>query len=236
MANEVITAIRQELKQQADEKTIASAQHYFKEKVAFYGVKTASVGEIAREYFTEIQSQGKQKIFALCEELFKSGYIEESFIACEWAYRLSNKFEPDDFTTFEHWLGKYVSNWATCDTLCNHTIGSLVEKYPQFIEKLKQWTKSENRWLKRAAAVTLIIPAKNGKFLRDIFEIADSLLTDKDDLVQKGYGWMLKEASKMHQTEIFDYVMKNKQVMPRTALRYAIEKMPPDLKRRAMDK
>jgi 3-methyladenine DNA glycosylase AlkD len=53
-------------------------------------------------------------------------------------------------------------------------------------------------------------------------------------LVQKGYGWMLKVASQSHQQEIFDFVMKNKSSMPRTALRYAIEKMPTDLKELAM--
>jgi 3-methyladenine DNA glycosylase AlkD len=53
-------------------------------------------------------------------------------------------------------------------------------------------------------------------------------------MVQKGYGWLLKEASKKHQEEVFDFVMRRKAEMPRTALRYAIEKMPIDLKKRAM--
>ena len=82
----------------------------------------------------------------------------------------------------------------------------------------------------------MILPARRGKFLTDSFEIADSLLQDKDDLVQKGYGWMLKEASRLHQQEVLDYVIKHKNVMPRTALRYAIEKMPQDLRRLAMEK
>ena len=82
----------------------------------------------------------------------------------------------------------------------------------------------------------MIIPAKEGKFSSDIFEIADILLQDTDDMVQKGYGWMLKAASHSHQKDVFHYVMKNKKIMPRTALRYAIEKMPLDLKRRAMAK
>jgi len=73
-------------------------------------------------------------------------------------------------------------------------------------------------------------------FLNDIFEIADILLLDKDDLVQKGYGWMLKAASEAYQEEVFDYVMSKKDIMPRTALRYAIEKMPADLKAEAMKK
>ena len=90
--------------------------------------------------------------------------------------------------------------------------------------------------MRRASAVSLIVPARRGKFLSDILEIADLLLTDGDDLVQKGYGWMLKAASQVHQFEIFSYVMTKKQVMPRTALRYAIEKMPADLKVQAMVK
>jgi 3-methyladenine DNA glycosylase AlkD len=217
MANDIIASIRQELKQQADEKTKSTSQHFFKEKVIYYGVKTVLVDKIARQFFPEIKSLGKKEIFSLCEELLKSGYMEEAFIACEWAYKLNKEFEPDDFATFERWVEEYVTNWAACDTLCNHTIGAIVEKYPQFIKNLKRWAHSDNRWVKRAAAVTLIIPAKRGKFLEDIFEIADVLLTDGDDLVQKGYGWMLKEASKMHQTEVFDYIVKNKKVMPRTA-------------------
>jgi 3-methyladenine DNA glycosylase AlkD len=84
--------------------------------------------------------------------------------------------------------------------------------------------------------VTLILPARKGKFLNDAFAISGILLHDEDDLVQKGYGWLLKEASRLHQKEVFDYVMKNKTTMPRTALRYAIEKMPQDLRRKAMEK
>ncbi|MEN1760405.1 DNA alkylation repair protein [Anoxynatronum sibiricum] len=70
----------------------------------------------------------------------------------------------------------------------------------------------------------------------DILEIADILLMDQDDLVRKGYGWMLKAASEAHQQEIHDYVMKRKTEMPRTSLRYAIEKMPKELKAAAMEK
>jgi 3-methyladenine DNA glycosylase AlkD len=236
MKTDILLLIRQELVRQADEKTKGSFQSFFKEKVVAHGVKTALVSGIAKKYFKEVEPLGKKKIFALCEELLKSDYMEEAFIAFEWSYFLREEYEPDDFILFESWLTGYVNNWAKCDTLCNHTIGAFIEKYPQYVEKLKSWTKSENRWLKRAAAVTLIIPAKQGKLLEDIFEIADSLLLDTDDMVQKGYGWMLKEASRMHQKEVFEYVLRNNKVMPRTALRYAIEKMPQDLRLKAMAK
>ena len=70
--------------------------------------------------------------------------------------------------------------------------------------------------------------------LNFVFWIAKRLLRDPEDLVQKGYGWMLKVASNTKQKEVLDFVMKNKKTMPRTALRYAIEKMPRDLKIKAM--
>ena len=82
----------------------------------------------------------------------------------------------------------------------------------------------------------MIVPAKHGKFPGDAIEIADLLLTDTDDMVQKGYGWLLKEASRKHTDEVFSYVMKNKINMPRTALRYAIELMPKEKKAEAMKK
>jgi 3-methyladenine DNA glycosylase AlkD len=162
--------------------------------------------------------------------------MEESFVACNWSYNMHKQYQPGDFSIFEKWVEKYVHNWATCDTLCNHTVGTLVEMYPELAEGLKKWARSGNRWVKRASAVSLIVPAKRGKFLPDVLEIADILLQDKDDMVQKGYGWMLKVASQAHQDEIFRYVMKNKASMPRTALRYAIEKMPPEKRKMAMER
>ena len=236
MKNDVLTALRQELVQSIDEKTRDSAQRFFKEEVKFHGVKSALVKKIATKYFKEIKDKDKKDIFALCENLLDTNYGEEAFIAFEWSYSLWKKYEPSDFSVFEKWILEYVDNWAKCDTLCNHTIGTFVEIYPEYLKNLKDWARSENRWMRRAAAVTLILPARKGMFLEDVLEISEILLLDRDDLVQKGYGWMLKEASKKHQEEIFDYIMKRKAKMPRTALRYALEKMPPELRRKAMER
>ena len=107
--------------------------------------------------------------------------------------------------------------------------------FPSYLSGLKIWAKSTNRWVKRASAVSLIIPARKGKFLEDIFEIADILHSDKDDMVQKGYGWMLKAASQSHQEEVFNYVFRKSNATD-ISLRYAIEKMPAELKVRAMAK
>jgi len=234
MDTDILADMRQELLQNVDEKTRKSAQRFFKEDVKFHGVKSALVKKIAAKYLQEIIDKDKKEIFFLCENLLQTNYNEEAFIAFEWSYSLRLRYIPDDFAVFERWVDRHVDNWAKCDTLCNHTLGAFVEMYPQFTENLAVWARSENRWLRRASAVTLILPARKGAFLEEVFKISDILLEDRDDMVQKGYGWMLKEASKKHQLEVFDYVMKWKANMPRTALRYAIEKMPSEMRKRAM--
>lgn len=252
MEHQILTEVRQALKDSADEKTLASGDRYFKEEVKLYGVGTSVVSRIGKLAFEKIRNYSKQEIFQLCEELWKSGYSEEGYIACNWSYYLHKQYKPADFAVFEYWVHNYVTNWATCDTLCNHTIGTFVEMFPEYITKLKQWAHSDNRWVKRASAVTLIIPARKGLFLNDILGIANTLLADEDDLVQKGYGWMLKAASlsestaaakkidpetkRKHLEAVFNFVMKHKAVMPRTALRYAIEKMSPEMRAEAMKK
>ena len=234
--NAVVKLIRNELKQSSDPHTKVSGQKFFKEKVKIYGVKTALVTKIAKAHNKEVLALNKKEVFALCEKLWQSGFLEESFVACHYVYLIRKNYEPADFKVFERWVNNYVSNWASCDTFCNHTIGVFVEMYPKYLENLKKWAKSKNRWTRRAGAVSLIVPARHGKFLPDIFEIADIMLMDDDDLVQKGYGWMLKSASQAHQKEVYDYVVENKARMPRTALRYAIEKMPKNFKVKAMAK
>jgi 3-methyladenine DNA glycosylase AlkD len=232
----VISKIRQELRSQADPQIRKTSQRFFKEEITCYGMKTAAVTAIAKKYWKEVKERPKQEIFSLCVKLYQSGYMEESFIVSNWAFALSGRYEQEDFEVFRHWIDTYITNWAACDSFCNHAMGDFIEKFPEYINELKRWTQSDNRWMRRAAAVSLIVPAKHGKYLDDVLEIADLLLTDNDDMVRKGYGWLLKEASRKHQKEIFDYVMRNRKSMPRTALRYAIELMPKELKAGAMTK
>lgn len=231
-----IEKLRKRLLEDANEQDRLAAKRFFKEELVNYGIKNPGVQKIAKELYPAIKDRSKTEILSLCEELWQSRYFEESLVACFLTEKLQRQFEPADFAIFERWINNYVGNWASCDTLCNHTVGDFVMKYPEFITKLKAFAHSENRWVKRAAAVSLIIPARKGYFLNDIFDIARTLMSDEDDLVQKGYGWMLKAASEAYQREVFDFIVENKKVMPRTALRYAIEKMPGELKLIAMQK
>lgn len=98
--NPLLLTLRLELKENIDPKTRESGQHFFKEKVNIYGVKTATVTTIGKKHFTTLQGKTKAEILALCDELWQSGFMEESFIACNWSYQLRKQFEPGDFSDF----------------------------------------------------------------------------------------------------------------------------------------
>lgn len=225
-----------ELESNSVKQDIEGFRRFFKEPVELYGVKIPLVSKISASVYKKLIHTDKESVFSVCEELFRSGMMEESFIACNWSLKKSNEFEKDDFETFERWIGQYVTNWAVCDTFCNHTMGEFLKSHPEYISRLYDWCSSPNKWIRRASAVSLIVPAREGLFLEESFKIAGLLLEDKEDLVQKGYGWLLKVSSQSHQEEVFNFVMERRGKMPRTALRYAIEKMPRELRSKAMEK
>ena len=230
----MLKEIQNRLSKMADPATKKSGEHFFKEGVKLHGVKAGAVAKLAREYFPQIDAMEKSDVFALCEQLMQSDTLEEFGIACDFAERKRRDFEKKDFKLFERWVGTYVNNWAKCDTFCNHTNADLIEKFPELIAELKKWARSKNRWVRRAAAVTFILPTRHGKFINDVFEIADIMLTDADDMVQKGYGWALKAASETNPKPVYDFVTARRADMPRTAYRYAIEKFPPEMRKKAM--
>ena len=100
---------------------------------------------------------------------------------------------------------------------------------PRNPSEVKSWAKSKNRWLKRAAAVSLIVPAKKGCFLQDALEICDVLLVDRMIWCRKVMGGCLKRKAECIKRS-FRLRCKKQGGMPRTALRYAIELMPQELR------
>jgi len=168
-----IELIRTELQELANADALIAAQKFHKEKIKAYGIKVPVVRKLAKSWFLEIKQLDKVQIFLMCDALFQSGFSEEAFIAAEWTYILRRKFEEADFSRFEYWIEHHVHNWAICDNFCNNSMGAFLLKYPTYVSHLKRWAVTDNRWLQRAAAVSLIIPAKQGLFSKEILEIAE---------------------------------------------------------------
>ncbi len=202
-----------------------------------FGVRTPVVRKLANEFFRELKSEGVtdiDDILEYCEFLHQQKIIELRTIAVQWSFKIKNQFESRHFAIFENWLIKYVTGWGSTDNLCVQSLGYIVYRYPELVKKVKKWTTSTNQWVRRASAVALIYGLRRGQYLKDAFEIADILFHDKEMYVLKGYGWMLKEASNIYRDEVFNYVIERKKKMPRLSLRYAIEKMPEEMRKEAM--
>ena len=199
-------------------------------------LRTPAMRAIAQQQYRGVRSCDKGEIFAICEQLLSTYDDGARLIAFDWAFRRRKRYATADFSRFEAWLEQFVDGWGSCDDFCTHAFGALIYQFPALFPKVKIWTRSDNRWLRRAAAVVLIYAVRRNSLHKESFVIADLLLHDEDDLVQKGYGWLLKEVSNLAPQPVFDYVMRYKAAMPRISLRYAIEKLDPALRQQAMTK
>lgn len=220
-----LLALRDHLKQQGRPEVAASLQRFFRYPVPCYGIPAEELKQIARAYAPA--TKDKAALWALCDALWQSQYQEEALIACNWALKAKKQYSPEDFKVFEKWMSQDVKNWATCDTLGNHPIGSLLISFPELLPALRTWALSSHPWLKRGAVVSLIVPARKGLFLQEALDIVQLLWEDENDLVQKGYGWLIKTYSVTYPKEVIAAIEARKSTMPRTALRYAIEKLDP---------
>ena len=232
--NAYLSDIRKELAKYIDVAFQKGASKFFREEVRILGVRSVNVQKIEKGIYIKSRGFSKKDLYGLCEQLLSSGYLEEGSIGLGLIQRNIKKYTKKDFTIFERWLKMYVSNWALCDDISTHILGYFIFHYPDLFEKNLKWAQSKNRWVRRASAVSLIYPLKHNTMLQQAFQVADMLLQDSDDMVQKGYGWILKVASEYFQKEVFAFVMARKNEMPRIALRYAIEKLPENMRRHAM--
>ncbi len=232
--NTIIFKIRDDLIGLSERKFRIGVFRFFKEQINPIGVRLPKVKKLAREFDGEIS--GKQsflEIMALSEKFQSSKYFEEQIFGVYLIERHAKEFDGGTFDAFEEWIGKYVSNWAHCDLFCTHSVWYAIEKNPYLIKRLLKWTKSKNRWKRRAASVTLIIPAKLGLFLREILQIAGMNCYDQDEMVQKGTGWLLREAAKAHFKEVNAFLLGHKDA-PRILLRYATERFPKNAREKVL--
>lgn len=211
-------------------------KRFFKESIESYGVRVPVCRQMAREVARRVKAWPMEDVFRLCHQLLEDQKQETLLIAFALIESRKRDWRPTDFKRFEGWLKTYVTNWAACDDLCGVILGPFFLAFPEYVVKHRAWIHSKNRWVRRAAAVSLIDPIRKKEGMDEILFTATQLLEDEDDMVQKGYGWMLKEASRAFPHQVFEFVLGHRARMPRTALRYAIEKLPLAWKKQAMHK
>jgi 3-methyladenine DNA glycosylase AlkD len=236
---DIFTLVKKDLQKNIDKEYKKGCEKYFKEKIIVYGVRTPTTRKIAKKYYPYVKDLDKIQFLKICEIFFNKRYNEYATIATQWLRQNNDILNQKDVVYLKKIINKHLDNWAKIDDFCTHVVNPLIQRYPNLQKNIITWTSSKNKWLRRASAVSLITRNKdfyNTNTLKQVFKTSKLLLEDKEDLVQKGYGWLLKVTSDFKQKEVFEFVITHKKKMPRTALRYAIEKMPLNLKKKAMQK
>ena len=196
---------------------------------------TGDIRKLSARLYKKLSDRTIDNVLCLCEELLEERSWGLGVIAFDWAYRVREQYTEDTYDTFYHWLKKYVRGWGDCDDFCTHAFGELLRRYKALFVKIKEWTKDDDFWVRRASAVVLIPAIAHNDYEGiEPLVISDLLLSDEHDLVQKGYGWMLKSLSKSDMETVKDYLIENHKEMPRTAYRYALEKFDKDTRKELM--
>jgi len=136
-------------------------------------------------------------------------------------YQKASNTEKEDIVQYYLKHAKYINNWDLVDLSAPKIIGEyLLDKDRKILFK---FAKSKNLWQKRIAMLATYTFIKNGEF-NDALKLAEILIGDSHDLIHKAVGWMLREIGKKDQKTEEKFLIKHYRKMPRTMLRYSIEK------------
>lgn len=200
-------------------------------------IRTGDIRRLSAKLFRQVPDREIGGVLELCNAFLEEHSWAMGVIAFDWAYRMKQEYSENTYDIFYGWLKKYVRGWGDCDDFCTHAFGELLRQNKALFPKIAEWTEDPDFWVRRASAV-ILIPA----ILRKDYEgleplvIADRLLQDENDLVLKGYGWMLKALSQVDQPAVKSYLIKNHERMPRVAFRYALEKFDKDTRAALMQR
>ncbi len=220
-----LRVIRKRLKDLADPEQAEFLQRFFKtgpgEYAAgdrFMGIRVPETRRLAREFRTTS--------LADCERMLQSAWHEERLLALViLTLQFDKGDEPLRRRIYELYLANTdrINNWDLVDVSAHKIVGVWLADRSR--RPLSGLVKSESLWERRIAVIATLAFIKRGE-LDDTFNLARRLLHDDEDLIHKAVGWMLREAGKVDEARLEVFLGKHVKNMPRTMLRYAIEKLP----------
>ena len=211
-------------------------QRFFKHEVKSRGWYTGELRKLAVRFRrTIVAESGLPFLLQVADLLFRDEVLEEKIFAVLMLQGIVGQFGRPEFRLFESWL-KRTNSWAEHDALVHYLLGPMIAADPSLLSRPPQWAKSKGRWHRRAAAVSLIHSTRQHKNFRNIQEITEMLLDSEDDMVQKGLGWLLREAAKANPEQSVPYLMTIRARASRLVLRTACETLPEEMREKVLGK
>ncbi len=217
--------IKKILRDLADPVIAEHSQRYFKTGKGEYGEGDKFLG-IRIPVLRKLLKQCKTTSLTQTLSLLKSRYHEERLFALLLLVEKFKRADADEKAAiYQAYLNntKHINNWDLVDSSASQIVGAYLQDKDKI--PLYQLAKSNDLWQRRIAVIATVQLIKNKQF-DDTLKIASLLLKDKHDLIHKAVGWMLREIGKRDQAVEKAFLDKHGQQMPRTMLRYAIERFP----------
>jgi 3-methyladenine DNA glycosylase AlkD len=211
-------------------------QWFFKDEIKSHGWYTARLRSVAVRFRRRIRKEfGLDFLLRVADKLFAGRVLEEKVFAVFLLEKMTEEFDDAEFRLFESWLLR-ISSWADHDGLVHYLIAPMVASRPDRTARVFRWAKSPDRWHRRAACVALIQGTRRKMFFSEIRRLSDLLVSDEDDMVQKGLGWLLRETAKADAKRTVPYLMCIRKQAPRLVLRTACETLPPGVRNKILAK
>ena len=211
-------------------------QRFFKHEIQSRGWYTHELRKVAVRFRRAILAESDLPfLLEVGDQLFHGDVLEEKVFAVVMLQGLVSQFGKPEFKLFESWIDR-ISTWADHDGLVHYLIGPILAADSSLLSRPVRWAKKKDRWHQRAAAVSLIHSTRQHKNFDHIRRITEMLLTCDDDMVQKGLGWLLREAAKFNPDITVAYLMTIRERSPRLVLRTACETLPAATRERVLSK
>lgn len=225
--------LKSEIKQSSNPERAKISQRFFKTGKGEYGEGDIFIGITVPES-RKIAKKYSNLELEYISELLKSKIHEERLIALLILvdkFKKAKKNKSEQRKIFEFYLtqSQFVNNWDLVDLSADKIVGEFL--FNDEKQLLYYYAKSKNIWQRRIAIVSTFAFIKKRKF-GETLAVAEILLRDEHDLIQKAVGWMLREIGKRNPEVLETFLRTNYKSMPRTMLRYSIEKFPQE-KRKA---
>jgi 3-methyladenine DNA glycosylase AlkD len=220
----------EQLRALGDPQRAAGARAYFKqfEPVAFIGVAVPDVRRFARDLHQGVRGAWTvDDAIAFADRCARQRETELKWVGFFVLGRYQRSLPRTLLPTVKRWLADgCCDNWALVDALAPEIITPLLARFPGIMKELSGWTRSRNLWIRRAALVALVPPARKGERLAEVYQAALAVAGDREDLIHKAAGWLLREAGKTDAQRLERFLLQHGAGLPRTTVRYAIERFP----------
>lgn len=220
-----VKEIQKKLQELGNKEKAKEHQGFFKTGQGEYGEGDVFIGATVpelRKLAKEYKAIGPNEI----NQLLQSPIHEERLLSLFLLiHRYSKGNEPEKKRIYKLYLKntKFINNWDLVDSSAGQIVGAFL--FDKSKKPLYGLVKSNNLWERRISIISTFYFIKRNQF-SDTLKISKILLSDKEDLIHKAVGWMLREIGKRNMSIEEDFLKKHYKNMPRTMLRYAIEKFP----------